>query len=121
MNDLPGTDRVLMISHRFWQTRFGGDAHVIGRIVRVNGEAHDIVGVLPATLNDWRHLGLIDLFRPLALTEQETRDRSTIRGRRAPSKDKGGAPIRDRGPRPALLARGSVGNAAFRPSSRTAS
>ena len=75
--EIPGNDRVLMISHRFWQTRFGGDAHIVGRTVRLNGEAHDIVGVLPATLNDWRHLGLIDLFRPLALAEQEARDRGT--------------------------------------------
>jgi hypothetical protein len=66
--EIPGNDRVLMISHRFWQNRFGGDAHIVGGTVRMNGEAHDIVGVLPATLDDWRHLGLIDLFRPLALT-----------------------------------------------------
>src|SRR5207244_13472850 len=49
---------------------------LIGRIVRVSGEAHEIVGVLPPGLNDWRHLGTFDLFRPLALTEEETRDRS---------------------------------------------
>jgi predicted permease len=33
--------------------------------------------VLPATLNDWRHLGPFDLFRPLGLTEKETTDRSS--------------------------------------------
>ena len=52
-----GNHRVLIISYRFWQNRFGGDGHIIGRTVRVDGEAHEIVGVLPATLNDWRHLG----------------------------------------------------------------
>jgi len=71
-----GNHRVLIISHRFWQNRFGGDAHLIGRTVRVDGEAHEIVGVLPATLNDWRHLGPFDLFRPLGLTAKETTDRS---------------------------------------------
>jgi predicted permease len=73
---LLGNHRVLMISHRFWQTRFGGDAHIIGRTVRVDGEMHEIVGVLPDTLNDWRHLGPFDLFRPLGLTEKEMTDRS---------------------------------------------
>src|SRR5712691_1104528 len=71
-----GNHRVLIISHRFWQNRFGGDGHIIGRAVRADGEAHEIVGVLPATLNDWRHLGPFDLFRPLGLTEKETTDRS---------------------------------------------
>jgi putative ABC transport system permease protein len=71
-----GNHRVLMMSHRFWQTRFGGDAGIIGRTVRVDGEVHEIVGVLPDTLNDWRHLGPFDLFRPLGLTEKERTDRS---------------------------------------------
>ncbi len=88
--EVPGNHRVLVISHRLWQNRFGGDARIIGRTVRVDGQAHDVVGVLPATLNDWRHLGVFDLFRPLALTEQETRDRSTtslrLVGRRPPTR-----------------------------------
>ena len=32
---LLGNHRVLIISHRYWQNRFGGDAHIIGRTVRV--------------------------------------------------------------------------------------
>jgi putative ABC transport system permease protein len=74
---LLGNHRVLIISHRCWQNRFGGDGHIIGRTVRVDGETHEIVGVLPATLNDWRHLGAFDLFRPLGLTEKEATDRSS--------------------------------------------
>ena len=71
-----GNHRVLIVSHRYWLNRFGGEAHIIGRTVRVDGEAHEIVGVLPATFNDWRHLGPYDLFRPLGLTEKEMTDRS---------------------------------------------
>ena len=74
---LRGNHRVLVISHRYWQNRFGSDGHVVGRTVRVDGEPHEIVGVLPAALNDWRHLGPFDLFRPLALTETEAADRSS--------------------------------------------
>src|SRR5712692_11275084 len=47
---LLGNHHVLMISHRSWQARFAGDAHIIGRTVRVDGETHEIVGVLPDTL-----------------------------------------------------------------------
>jgi putative ABC transport system permease protein len=77
--DLPGNDRVVIISQRCWQNRFGGKTDVIGRTIRVDGEPHEIVGVLPAMFNDWRHLGAIDFFRPLALDQQKSTDRrSTI-------------------------------------------
>jgi len=72
-----GNDHVVMISHRYWQNRFGSDAGIIGRTVRVDGEMHEIVGVLPDMMNDWRHLGSFDVFRPLALTDKEATDRST--------------------------------------------
>ena len=44
-------------------------------MVRVDGEPHEVVGVLPAALADWRHLGPFDLFRPLGLSDEERRDR----------------------------------------------
>jgi putative ABC transport system permease protein len=36
-----------VISHRLWQSRFGGDRGVIGRAVRLNGFSYTIVGVMP--------------------------------------------------------------------------
>ncbi len=36
-----------MISHRIWQSRFGGDSAIIGKSIRVNGQPTDIVGVMP--------------------------------------------------------------------------
>ena len=74
--DLPGNDRVLILSRRYWQNRFGGRADIIGRTVRVNGEPREIVGVLPASFDDWRHLGWVDLFSPLALDNGKSADRS---------------------------------------------
>jgi putative ABC transport system permease protein len=73
--NLPGNDRVVILSQRCWQQRFGGRGDVIGRTIRVDGEPHEIIGVLPAWFNDWRHLGAIDLFRPLALDRQKSTDR----------------------------------------------
>ena len=72
---LPGNDRVVIISERCWQNRFGGRADVIGRALRIDGEPHEIVGVLPAWLNDWRHFGPFDFFRPLAFDQQKAADR----------------------------------------------
>jgi putative ABC transport system permease protein len=84
-----GNHRVLLISHRLWKTRFAGATDIIGRAVRVDGEVHEIVGVMPDTINDWRHLGPVDFFRPLGLSDREIADRSTawmrIIGRRSSS------------------------------------
>ena len=45
--------------------------------------------MLPATFSDWRHLGSVDVFRPLGLDEKETADRSStwlrLVGRRSPT------------------------------------
>jgi len=43
--DKPGS-RVVILSHRVWQTRFGGDATIIGRALNLNGEAYTVVGVM---------------------------------------------------------------------------
>jgi putative ABC transport system permease protein len=73
--DVAGNDRVLLISQRCWQQRFGGKSDIIGRTIRVDGEPYEIIGVLPASFNEWRHLGAIDLFRPLVFDEQKSADR----------------------------------------------
>ena len=39
--------RKLVLSHRLWQQRFGGDADVIGRLVRVDGDEATVTGVMP--------------------------------------------------------------------------
>ena len=38
--------RVAVISHDLWQRQFGADPHVIGRVLRVQGQPHEVVGVL---------------------------------------------------------------------------
>jgi predicted permease len=44
----PGADRFAILGYGLWQTRFGGDRSLVGRDIRLNGEAHRVVGVLPA-------------------------------------------------------------------------
>src|SRR3954463_5241983 len=75
--DLPGNDRVVILSQRCWQQRFGSDRDIIGRSIRVDGQPHEVVGVLPGWFNEWRHLGPYDFFRPLALDQQKSSDRRT--------------------------------------------
>ncbi|HEX7779198.1 MAG TPA: ABC transporter permease, partial [Vicinamibacterales bacterium] len=44
---VPGASPVLVLEHRAWQRRFGGDPTVVGRTVTVNGTAFTIVGIAP--------------------------------------------------------------------------
>ena len=44
----PGAHPVAVISYDFWQTRFAGEAGVVGREVRLNGHVFTVVGVAPA-------------------------------------------------------------------------
>lgn len=46
-DDKPGADAVLMLSHGYWQSRFGGDPSVVGQIFEMNDRPHTVIGVLP--------------------------------------------------------------------------
>ena len=43
----PERERVLILTHGFWQRRFGGDPNLVGRSVEIDGAAHTVVGIMP--------------------------------------------------------------------------
>lgn len=62
-----GNDRVMVLSHGFWQRRYGGDPAIVGRQLRIDGELHTVIGVMaenftfPAErLDFWMPLSRID-------------------------------------------------------------
>ncbi len=65
-----GSDRVIVLSHQFWQTRFAGDAALVGSTLEVNGEPYLVAGVMGDGFEflDPR----IDLWRPMVLRRGET-------------------------------------------------
>ena len=46
----PNGPPAAIISHRLWQSRFGGDPAILNRAIRVSGRAASIVGVMPPGL-----------------------------------------------------------------------
>jgi putative ABC transport system permease protein len=64
-DDSPGGARTAILSHGYWQRRFGGDREILGRTVVVDFLPHQIVGVMP---RDFRFVDLSpDLFLPQRL------------------------------------------------------
>jgi putative ABC transport system permease protein len=45
--DRRGNAPIVILAHHFWQTRFGADPHVLGRVVTLDGLHYSVVGVLP--------------------------------------------------------------------------
>ena len=65
--DQPGHDRVALLRADLWNRRFGANPHILGRTVKVNGDAYTVIGVMPDT---FRQLWMFpeQLWIPLALT-----------------------------------------------------
>jgi predicted permease len=47
-DEVAGQDRDVVISHDYWQQRFGGDASAIGQSIRIDGVWRRVTGVMPA-------------------------------------------------------------------------
>jgi predicted permease len=48
---VPGKDRVAVLGHGIWTTRFGADRAIAGRTVTLNGQQFVIAGVMPASFS----------------------------------------------------------------------
>ena len=63
--DEPGAPRLAIVSERFWRSHFNADPSALGRTIVLNGEAHTIVGVMPAGMRFPSRL--TDVWLPLGL------------------------------------------------------
>ena len=48
VDEIPGNERIVILSHAFWQRRFGGDPSIVGRAVTFDNGDWLVVGVMPA-------------------------------------------------------------------------
>jgi len=92
-----GAEPVGVMGHGLWQTRYGGDPDIVGRVIQVNGAPVTVVGVLPALLEQTPFNP--ELWTPLMRTEErETqRDRRVLsvvgRLREGATQDEAGAEL----------------------------
>jgi putative ABC transport system permease protein len=74
--DRAGAPGVVILSHRLWQRRFGGDPNAVGRSVTLNGNPYMVIGVMPA---GFQHPQRSELWTPLrlnSLNANQANDRS---------------------------------------------
>jgi len=68
---------VAVISHGFWQRRFGGDPHIVGKRITVDDTPRTVVGVLPPQFYFPLATGA-DLFTPFRVPEPRPEERGNV-------------------------------------------
>ena len=79
-----GAPTVVLLSHRVWQSRYGGVLDIAGRTIRLNGEPATIVGVMPEgfAFPDTQQIWLP--YQPTPEREQRTMRQLMLFGLRKP-------------------------------------
>lgn len=69
-DDAPGSPETIMLSHEYWERKFGGAASAIGRSIRIDGHLSEIIGVMPGgfRLLDQK----TDIFQPFRFDRAKT-------------------------------------------------
>ncbi len=62
--DTPNGPKAVILGHGLWQSRFGGDAKVLGGTITLNGQSYTVVGILPAR---FQYPEPFQLWTPMAL------------------------------------------------------
>ena len=68
----PEADKYAILTYSLWTSHYGSDPGIVGRDIRINGEAHRVVGVLPSDFE----LGSkeVALLVPFSFTPQQMSD-----------------------------------------------
>jgi predicted permease len=69
----PDADRYVILTDALWKARYGGDAAIVGRDIRVSGAAYRVVGVLPPDVE--LPVEGVALLTPFAFTPAQMSDR----------------------------------------------
>jgi putative ABC transport system permease protein len=62
-----GRDRVVLISHRLWQSRWGGDPNLVGQSVTLQRKSYTVIGIIPPGFNFFADT---DVLVPWAFAEE---------------------------------------------------
>jgi predicted permease len=69
----PGSERTVVVSHRLWQRRFGGDPALVGKAIRLNGRSFTVAGIAPETFRGTELAEPLDVWAPIATDSDSAR------------------------------------------------
>jgi predicted permease len=77
----PGANPVVVISDRFWHSRFAANPQVIGRTVKINGYPFTVIGVAPPSFLGTELIVTADYWVPMSMELQIAPGRDWLRAR----------------------------------------
>jgi len=65
-----GDEPVTVLSHRYWQRRFGGDPQIVGRTIQIDGQPFTVIGVAPEEFTGMQWAMALSAFVPSTFAPQ---------------------------------------------------
>jgi putative ABC transport system permease protein len=66
----PGSNAVVVLSHKFWQERLGADPNILGKTLTLNTHTFTVVGIAPANFEDLRPEFETDVWAPISMQHE---------------------------------------------------
>ena len=72
-DDTVASEHIVVLSHKLWNTQFGGDPQIVGKNIHLDGQPYTVIGVMPPSFDKpvWA-----SLWTPLIWTPEEKAVRS---------------------------------------------
>jgi putative ABC transport system permease protein len=67
-DDMPERQHVVVLSHKLWNSQYGGDEQIVGKTIHLDGDAYTVIGVMPSS---FEKPGSVSLWVPLVWSAQE--------------------------------------------------
>jgi len=75
-DDRNGAPRTMILDHRFWVTKLASDPNVLSRTLDLNGQAYQVIGVMPPDTQFWPIIRPVDFYLPLGLFHSDSQPRA---------------------------------------------
>ncbi|HKV35461.1 MAG TPA: ABC transporter permease [Pyrinomonadaceae bacterium] len=76
-----GGSPVLVLGHNLWQRRFGSDASIVGKKVRLNNRQYEVIGVAPESFTGTKFALAMDFWTPISMAEELRRSPKLLEDR----------------------------------------
>jgi putative ABC transport system permease protein len=64
-----GRNRVVLLSDKLWQRRFGSSANIVGQEIKLAGESYTVAGVMPRGMPFFDNLPEVELWTPISFAK----------------------------------------------------